>query len=152
MRHLRALLFVVIATVSLAGWAGQAGSGAADSDVIIQREQQRVKYLVSRDYDGFERMTSPTLTYSHSNGAMDTKETFIRTLRTGQVVFHSLNHRDLKVRFLTPDVAILNGLSDFEVTSGGQDQHVPLRFTIVYVKKNGEWLFEAWHSSRRAGE
>jgi hypothetical protein len=53
------------------------------------------------------------------------------------------------VRFPTPDVAILNGLSDVEVVIGGKPQQVPLRFTIVYVRKNGAWLMEAWHSARR---
>jgi hypothetical protein len=43
---------------------------------------------------------------------------------------------------------MLNGLSDVEVKVGEQDLKMILRFTIVYVEKNGEWLFEAWHSSR----
>jgi hypothetical protein len=35
------------------------------------------------------------------------------------------------------------------VSVAGQLQRMTLRFTIVYVEKDGEWLFEAWHSSRR---
>jgi hypothetical protein len=46
-------------------------------------------------------------------------------------------------------VAILNGLSDVESVSGGKVQQTPLRFTIVYVRKNGVWLMEAWHAARR---
>ena len=38
---------------------------------------------------------------------------------------------------------------DSLVTLDGQDQDVPLRFTILYVLRDGEWLFEAWHSVRR---
>lgn len=149
MTHLQALLFVCIATVSMSGWAGQPRAAASDPEVIRQREQQRVKYLVSGDFDRFAQMTSPTLSYSHSNGTVDTKEKFIGDLRAGRPVFRSITHRDVNVRFVAPGVAILNGLSDFEVTSGGQDQRIPLRFTIVYVEKDGEWLFEAWHSARR---
>ena len=67
----------------------------------------------------------------------------------GQVAFRSLAHRDVDVRFVRPDVAILNALSDVEVSVGGQPQKMTLRVTIVYVQKDGEWLFEAWHSSRR---
>jgi uncharacterized protein (TIGR02246 family) len=94
-------------------------------------------------------MTSPTLSYSHSNASLDNKERFIGNLRAGQVKFSSLTHRDVEVRFLRPDVAILNGLSDVEVSVAGQVQKMTLRMTIVYVLKDGEWLFEAWHSSRR---
>lgn len=149
MTHLQALLFVCIATVSMPGWAGQPRAAASDPEVIRQREQQRVKYLVSRDYDRLDKMTSPTLSYSHSNGAIDPKGKFLDDLRAGRVVFRGLNHRDVNIRFVSPDVAILNGLSDVEVNAGGQDQRMTLRFTIVYVQKDGEWLFEAWHSSRR---
>lgn len=144
------LLMVCMATLSVAGWAGQPGDAAPDTQVIRQKEQQRVKYLVSRDYDALAKMTSPTLSYSHSNGNIDGKDKYIGDLRSGQVVFRSLNHRDVNVRFAGPDVAILNGLTDVDVSVGGQASQMTLRFTIIYVKKNGEWLFEAWHSSRRA--
>lgn len=149
MTKLPTLLCIGLATVSISGWTGQPGAAASNPEVIRQREQQRVKYLVSRDYDGLDKMTSPTLSYSHSNGAIDAKEKFLGDLRAGRVVFRSLNHRDVSIRFVGPGVALLNGLSDVEVNVGGQDLKMTLRFTIIYVQKDGEWLFEAWHSSRR---
>jgi hypothetical protein len=141
-------VFVVcIIAASVASIAGQQAA-APQPNVIREREQQRVKYLVSGDIDGLAKMSSPTLSYSHSNGSIDAREKYLNDLRTRQVVFGSLNHRGVNVRFLTPQVAMLNGLSDVEVKVGEQDLKMILRFTIVYVEKNGEWLFEAWHSSR----
>jgi hypothetical protein len=64
------------------------------------------------------------------------------------VVFRSVNHRDVAARFVTPQVAIVNGLSDIEVKVGEQELKMTIRFTIVYVERNGEWLFEAWQASR----
>jgi hypothetical protein len=32
--------------------------------------------------------------------------------------------------------------------SEGQDIRVTLRTTILYVKKDGQWHFVAWHSTR----
>jgi len=132
---------------SLVGHARQAAH--PEPDVLLKREQERVGYLVKGQFDSLAAMISPTLSYTHSNGAIDTKEKFLADLRKGQVVYRSLAHRDVTVRFVAPTVAILNGLSDVVVSVGGQDQQVPLRFTIVYVQKGGEWLFEAWHSVRR---
>ena len=108
-----------------------------------------MKYLTSGDYDGLAKMTSPTLSYSHSAGTIDTKEKWLGGLRSGQVVFRSLVHREVDIRFVRPDVAIVNALSDAEFSVGGQPQRATLRVTIVYVRKDGEWLFEAWHASRR---
>lgn len=141
LKHL--LLFATV----LALGAPQSKPPAAGD--LLKREQQRVDYLAAGKIDEVAAMLSPTLTYTHSSSALDTKETFVQSLRSGQTVYKSLAHRDVQVRFPTPDVAILNGLSDVDVVIGGKPQQVPLRFTIVYVRKDGVWLMEAWHSARR---
>ena len=132
--------------LTLGGW--QQHTTAADD--VLKREQQRVDYLTAGKLDELAAMLSPTLTYTHSSAALDTKEQFMDSLRSGRLVYKSLKHRDVQVRFPTPDVAVLNGLSDVESVSGGKTQQTPLRFTIVYVRKNGVWLMEAWHSARRS--
>ncbi|MBA3888467.1 MAG: nuclear transport factor 2 family protein [Acidobacteria bacterium] len=128
----------------------QTSRPAPDPGVLERREQERVSYLVAGDFERLGAMLSPTLSYTHSNAALDSKENFLGDLRSGQVVYRSLSHRDVEVRFIQPGVAILNGLTDAVVSvAGGEDQEIPLRFTIVYVERDGEWLFEAWHSVRR---
>lgn len=125
------------------------GPAMPDSADVISREQQRVEYLASGNYDQLSDMLSPTMTYTHSNAILDNKEEFLQELRSGRVTYKNLEHQDVDVRFASPTVAIMNGITDVLVTVEGVDQDVPLRFTIVYVKEGGEWLFEAWHSVRR---
>jgi uncharacterized protein (TIGR02246 family) len=122
---------------------------SANADAVRQREQQRVDALVAGDIEKAAAMMSPSLTYSHSNGTVNTKDEFMASLRSKQTVYKSVKHGDIAVRFPSPDVAILNGVSDFVVAIGGQEQQIPLRFTMVYARKGGEWLLEAWHSARR---
>jgi hypothetical protein len=153
-------LVLLAAGLVLAGCSQPApapGSGASrtsgpapDPAVVERREQERVSYLVAGDFDRLGAMLSPTLSYTHSSAALDSKEGFLGDLRSGQVVYRRMTHRDVQVRFIEPGVAILNGLTDAVVSvGGGEDQEIPLRFTIVYVERDGEWLFEAWHSVRR---
>jgi len=159
MNRNRFLLFLFLLSLAVAGCAPSSPEPAADAsassasgpdaEALLQREQQRVTYLVEGDFDRLGEMLSSTLSYTHSNAALDSKDSFLGDLRSGQVVYRSMKHRDVGVRFVTPEVAILNGLTDASVTVGGQDQEVPLRFTIVYVVRDGEWLVEAWHSVRR---
>lgn len=130
-------------------WVGAWQQTPAGADEILKREQQRVDTLTSGKIDRIAAMLSPTLTYTHSSGAVDGKEPFLESLRSGRVAYKALKHRELDVRFPTPDVAILTGVSDILVAISGKDTDVPVRFTIVYVKKNGEWLMESWHSTRR---
>jgi len=93
-----------------------------DPEHLRRREQQRVDYLVAGEYDRLAEMASPTLSYTHSNAALDSKEGFLRDLRSGRVVYRSMRHRDVDIRFVSPDVAILNGLTDAVVTVDGQDR------------------------------
>ena len=140
------LTFLLCATtVVSSGWQKAAGS----EDEILKREQQRVEFLTSGKIDEFAAMLTPAATYTHSSAAIDDKEALLKNLRSGQVVYKTMKHQDLKVRFVTPDVAILQGLSDINVVVGGKPQDVPVRFSIVYVKKNGQWLMDVWHSTRR---
>lgn len=136
-------------------WATLVPLGASQpappsTEELLKREQQRVELLTTAKYDQLADMLSPTLSYTHSSGVLDGKEKIMADLRSGQVVYKALRHRDVQVRFPTPDVAILNGVSDVTVAIGGKEQEIPLRFTIVYVRKKGVWLMEAWHSARRA--
>lgn len=144
MKHsVGALLCATVLSVS--GWQ----QTPPNADEVLKREQQRVDSLVSGKLDQVADMLSPTLSYTHSSAVLDNKERFIESLRSGQVAYKSLKHQDVQVRFVTPDVAILNGLSDINVVVGGKPQDVPVRFTIVYVKKNGVWLMDVWHATRR---
>ena len=129
--------------------AGAQPAAPPATDEILKREQERVDYLTGGKIDQVAAMLSPTLTYTHSSAAMDGRDKFLESLRSGQVAYKRLAHRDVEVRFAAPDVAIVTGLSDILVAISGKDTEVPVRFTIVYVKKQGEWLMELWHSTRR---
>ncbi len=140
------LTLVLCATsVALGGWQ----KAGASPDDLLKREQHRVEVLTTGKIDEFAAMLTPTATYTHSSAAIDDKDTLLKNLRSGQVVYKSMKHQDLKVRFVTPDVAIIQGVSDINVVVGGKPQDVPVRFSIVYVKQNGQWLMDVWHSTRR---
>jgi uncharacterized protein (TIGR02246 family) len=146
---LRSCLVLCLALVPVAAGAQASPGGSPDPETIRQHEQQRVDALVKGDLDRVAAMLSPTLSYSHSNATIETKDEFVANLRKGQVVYRSLTHSDVRVRFVGDDVAIMNGLSEVVVSIGGKEQTIPLRFTMVYARKNGEWLLEAWQSTRR---
>lgn len=140
-------LVLCAAALSLPAWQQTATPPGADE--VLKREQQRVDYLAAGKVDEVAALLSPTLTYTHSSGAIDGKDAFLASLRSGQVVYKALKHSDAQVRFASPDVAILNGISDINVVVGGKPQDVPVRFTIVYVRKKGVWLMDVWHATRR---
>lgn len=141
-------MMLTVLFCAAAATAGMLQAQSAEGE-IRKREQQRIGYLTAGNYDDLAAMLSPTLTYTHSSAAIDDKTRFLETLRSGKVAYKSLEHSDVQVRFPTPDVAVMNGISDIEVAIGGKPQQVPVRFTIVYVRQKGVWLMEVWQSTRR---
>ena len=121
----------------------------ADPSEVLNREQQRVEFLTLNDFRQLSELLSPTMTYTHSNAVIENKQQFLDELESGRLVYRNLNHQDIQIRFVNPDVAILTGITDVSSTVEEQEVEVPLRFTIVYVNYDGQWLFEAWHSVRR---
>ena len=151
LRPVHALL-CCLAVLAMAPAGGTIAAQEPNAETVLAREKQRVAALVAGDFDRLAGMLSPTMTYTHSSGAVDSKEAYLATLRSGRVVYRQVNHSDVQVRFVTPGVAVLTGRSDVVVTVAGKDDQVPLQFTIVYVERGGEWMFEAWHSVRRAAQ
>lgn len=152
---LRTLSSLVLALVLFTSCSSESSAPASaetvvpDPQEVLDREADRVAFLEAQDYDSLEALMTPTSTYTHSNGLMDTRDQLLNTLRSGDVIYRSLDHHDVQVRFIAPDVAIINGSSDLVVNVQGEDLDVYLRFTLVYVKEDGVWSFEAWHSSPR---
>lgn len=152
LRRMTPLLFALALLASCSSETSapaQAQTETPDPQEVLDREADRVAFLEARDYDALEALMTPTSTYTHSNGLMDTRDQLLETLRSGAVIYRSLDHHDLQVRFAAPTVAIINGSSDLVVNVEGEDRDVYLRFTIVYVKEGDTWSFEAWHSSPR---
>lgn len=152
MSHLKhlSLLPILIFIMIIGCVPPQSDTTIPNAADLLALEQHRINLLASESYDQLADMLSPTLTYTHSNSIYEDKDAFMGELTSGRVVYRNMNHQDLEVRFLNPTTAIINGITDVSVTVSGEDLEVPLRFTIVYVKVNGQWLFEAWHSVRRS--
>lgn len=143
-----AIIFIAI-TIFILGCEPEP-SITVDPDEILKIEQQRIDFLTSREYDQLAEVLSPTMSYTHSNAKIDNKDAFLEVLRDGSVIYQSMDHQDVDVRFINSSTAIMNGITDVVVTIEGDNLEVPLRFTIVYAKMEGKWMLEAWHSVSRS--
>ena len=109
-------------------------------------EQRRVQALTSRDYAALEKLLGDDLTYTHSNGRFETKAQLLESLRSGNLEYRLMQHSDVQVRSYG-DTAVMTGRSRLKVISKAHHLEVPIRFTLVYVKRAGEWQLVAWQSA-----
>ena len=84
--------------------------------------------------------------YVHSSTVQDTKASFIESLRSGKVVYRSMERSNTKVRIFGT-VAIITGKAIFEVTARGRDKTLDLLFHSVWVKRDSGLQFVSWQAT-----
>jgi metal-dependent HD superfamily phosphatase/phosphodiesterase len=123
---------------------------AADAETELAAiERQRFAAMLAADVAALDRILAPDLTYTHSNAKLETKQEFIEAIKTGALKYRAITPEEIRVR-VYGSTAVLTGRCRFEVTSGGQDLKVLVRFTDVYVNRDRPWQMVAWQSTRIA--
>jgi ketosteroid isomerase-like protein len=104
---------------------------------------------VKADVAALDRLLADGWTVTHGGGTMDTKAQYLADLKSGDRKFSAdVKEDELTVR-IYGDTAVASGLSDSKVTFKGQVQGGPLRFTRVYVKRDGRWIMIVSHATSR---
>jgi ketosteroid isomerase-like protein len=138
--------------IVLGGLAGALACAAAaraagpEQDVLAAQDK-RVALTIAADTAALGAMMTDDLTYTHSSANVDSKADFLEALRSGKAKYKSLSFDERRVR-LHGDVAIVSGTCRVQVTSGGKDLDLKLRFTELYAKQAGAWKMALWHSTR----
>jgi len=147
-RFLRLLTLVAMLGLLAAGAASaQDCSGTITADEAMKAETTRYAAQTSNDFAAMEKLFGDDLTYNHSSAASDDKAKYIDAMRSGRTKYRKMTpNSDVKTRTYGC-VAIITGTAVYEVTSGGQDRTVPLRFTAIWAKRPSGLQFVSWQST-----
>lgn len=135
--------------------ADKTGAGNITSESITRMEallaeDERYRAQTTGDFSSMESLFGSDLVYFHSTGAIDSKQTFIDSQRTGAVRYRKMNRFDEQVRTFG-NVAIVSGRARFEVTAGGEDRIVNLLFHSIWEKRFGRAQFISWQATTLPG-
>lgn len=112
----------------------------------LQAEDARYEAQIDCDFDALDRLLGKDLVYIHSSTVQDTKASFIESLRSEKVSYHSMERSNTKVRIFG-NVAIITGKGVFEVTARGRDKTLNLLFHSVWVKRDSGLQFVSWQAT-----
>lgn len=140
-KFLLASLLIVFTTMNL--------SADANSDQIKALDRAWANAVVDSDFAALERITSPELIYSHSDGAVDTREVFFNRLKKNTSDYQAIDISRMDVK-LFGDTAILTARAQFKVLVSGNQVNNDLAYTHVYQKTNGKWVMIAHQSALMA--
>jgi len=139
---MRRLFGVVLLGLVATAWAADAPEAE-----VRKAQEARFAATLKGDVAALSSLLTDDMTYVHSSAKIETKQEFLDLIKTRYYQYKSIAPRDVTVRFYD-QTAIVAGLVDIEVVSGGQLVSPKLRFTEVWVKGTGGWRLAAWHSTR----
>jgi hypothetical protein len=143
-------LFTLIAMLGLGSagtaWA-QECSGSVTADEAMKAETARYAAQTTNDFAAMEKLFGNDLTYNHSSAASDDKAKYIDAMKSGRTKYRKMTpNGDVRTRTYGC-IAIITGTEVYEVTAGGQDRTVPLRFTAIWAKRPSGLEFVSWQST-----
>lgn len=144
----RRSLFAIAVTLSLLMTVSVAAqsSGGSTEEQIEKLENDRAQAVIKRDMDALDKMTSDDYTIIDRSGRMRDKQATMAGIKSGDIKVTSNKLSDLKVR-VYGDTAVVTGRSDTEGSNNGTSMNGPVRFTRVYVKKDGQWQSVAFQQT-----
>ena len=123
------------------------GQQTPASEPVRAAESQRLRALVTADYTALDRLLADDLTYTHSTAKLDTKATYLEPLVSGRTRYQSLQPSDVQVR-VYGTTGVVTGILRSVALVAGKESRTDMRFTNVWVRRDGRWQMVAWQSTR----
>jgi ketosteroid isomerase-like protein len=139
-RHMAGPLPVLgLVTLGLLGTKA-ARALSADEEAVAKRVEAFRAAQVAADAKAFDELCAPELSYSHSDGHVEDKATFIKNATAGKSKVLSLDYKDPSIR-VVGDVAIVrfHWLGESETIPDGKKSATNLRILMNWQKQGGEW-------------
>jgi len=129
---------------------GLATRHAPDADrEVLAVERQWNDSRARADVEALDRILVDDWTVTHADGTTDGKAKYLADLKSGARTFAGgVSEEDVVVRPYG-DTAVVSGSSRSTVQYNGQPQGGALRFTRVYIRRNGAWKMIVSHATTR---
>jgi hypothetical protein len=124
--------------------AAQAKLSKAEAE-LVATDSARYKAMTDRDVPTLEKMLADELVYIHSSSTRQSKSQHLDDLKAGRANYNKIDVKE-QVPSIYGNVGIIQGVAEF--TTGAREAKFMLRYTSVYVKRDGRLQMVAFSCSR----
>jgi len=114
-----------------------------DADVIADLETRRYQAMLRSDAAALDELCDDELIYTHSDGARDTKTTYLRRVRDGYFDYQWLDHEIYRT-IVVGDCAVVVGRMTGDVIVNGSMRHLNSAALIVWARRSEGWRLLAF--------
>ena len=126
--------------------AGDCG-GAVTAEEALASEDARYAAQMGDDFGAMQKLIGDDLVYIHSSAIVDSKTSYIESMKSGAVKYRIMRRSDVTVRTYGC-IAIISGLGNFDVTVKGQELAVEIRFHSIWARRDNGLQFVSWEATR----
>lgn len=146
--RVRGSLLAAAMAATLAGCAGTASMPQANDRADVTSAAERLRAaMVDPSAAVLDAVVAEQLSYGHSGGRVDTKQSFIGDLVNGKSDFVTLDLTDQTV-VLTGDVALIRHALNAKTNDSGTPGAVSLKVLQVWQRQGGQWKLVARQAVR----
>jgi hypothetical protein len=125
----------------------------ASDDAVIAAvraaDDERVAATMAPEEKRLDAIFSDALSYTHSNGKHDTKQSYMESLLKRTTVYTAYDYKERTFFVATPDIVIEK--AHVLITSGTAEKQNPpndLKIMAIWRHEGGKWRFLAWQSAK----
>lgn len=120
-----------------------------DTDAEILKlgalEERRYAAMLAGDADVLNELLHPDLAYMHSTGELESKQSYLDTLRAGTSSYKAIRYDEQTIR-IHGDTGLVFHHLEADVVFEGNARHLDNRLLAVWVCDAGEWRMLALQS------
>ena len=146
-RRQLALPALALGLLSVVPALSPAFAASADEEAVAKNVEAFRKAQIAANAEALAALCAPELSYSHSDGHVEDKATFIANATNGKTKWLSLAYNDTTVR-VVGDAAIVRFKFVGENQTGDKTNQINLGILMVWQKQHGTWKLLARCSTK----
>jgi hypothetical protein len=118
-------------------------------ELATSLEQRRAAAMVSGDIDDFAVMLSPDLTYVHSSGLYDSRESLLQKLRDGTILYRRAEATVESAIALGADAFMARGTLELDARVGAAERQMRSIYLVIWLREGDAWRLVGHQTTSR---
>ncbi|HMG12850.1 MAG TPA: nuclear transport factor 2 family protein [Gemmatimonadaceae bacterium] len=114
---------------------------------VRQAQRDRFEAMTRQDVAALDTLLDDEMNYVSTTADLQSKPQFIGSIKKQTVVYESIAPVEVKVR-VYDGLALATGRAQMRVRNAAGVSSFGIRFTEVYLRRDGQWLLTAWEATR----
>jgi hypothetical protein len=127
---------------------------AAETDAVpavLRADQARLAAMMAGDGKVLAALMSDELRFVHSDGRIETKDSYVKNLLAGDTAYADAKTSDVQALKPAPDIVVLIGAQEMRKRLGPTWSEIKLRYMAIWRNEGGTWRMFAWQSMKPSG-